>query len=37
MTLGPAWAADGALDPSFNPGVGVSNIPFLWSPNNYTD
>ena len=37
VLLGPAWAASGALDPSFNPGLGVSNIPTLWSPNYYTD
>ena len=37
VLLGTAWAADGDLDLSFNPGAGVSNIPILWSPNYYSD
>ena len=37
VLLGPAWAASGALDPSFNPGVGVKSIPFLWGRTDYTD
>jgi uncharacterized delta-60 repeat protein len=37
VLLGPAWAGSGALDPSFNPGVGVKSIPFLWGRTNYTD
>ncbi|MBU4356255.1 MAG: delta-60 repeat domain-containing protein, partial [Proteobacteria bacterium] len=35
--LGPAWAADGDLDPSFNPGVGVKSVPMLWGRINYAD
>jgi hypothetical protein len=30
VLLGPAWAADGDLDPNFNPGVGVNYVPALW-------
>ena len=37
VLLGPAWAGGGALDPSFNPGVGVKSIPFLWGRTNYND
>ena len=37
LSLPPAWAAGGALDPNFNPGLGVSNIPILCSPNYYND
>lgn len=37
VLLGPAWAGSGALDPSFNPGVGVKSIPFLWGRVNYND
>jgi uncharacterized delta-60 repeat protein len=35
--LGTAWAGAGALDPTFDPGVGVKSIPFLWGRQNYTD
>lgn len=31
------WAADGALDPSFNPGTGVKQIPLTRDRINYTD
>ena len=31
VLLGPAWAADGALDPNFNPGVGANFVPVLWA------
>jgi hypothetical protein len=39
--LMPAWAGDGALDPSFNPGAGVTKIPVLrgqseWINNTVT-
>jgi uncharacterized delta-60 repeat protein len=37
VLLGPAWAGNGPLDPNFNPGLGVSNIPLLWSPSYYSD
>ena len=37
MLLAPAWAADGALDPTFDPGAGVGNSPMLWGRTNYTD
>jgi len=37
MTLAPAWAGDGGLDPSFNPGAGVHNIPVLWAQVHYND
>jgi uncharacterized delta-60 repeat protein len=33
----PAWAVDGTLDPSFNPGAGVGRAPILWGQYNYTD
>ena len=29
LSLTPAWAGDGGLDPSFNPGVGVQKIPII--------
>ena len=35
--LGPAAAADGALDPSFNPGLGVQKIPILRGQVDWTD
>jgi hypothetical protein len=31
VLLGPAWAADGDLDPSFNPGAGADGVPILWT------
>ncbi|MEW6657912.1 MAG: delta-60 repeat domain-containing protein [Thermodesulfobacteriota bacterium] len=37
FTLSPAWSEDGALDPSFNPGVGATSVPMLWWHTNYTD
>jgi uncharacterized delta-60 repeat protein len=37
MTLAPAWAGSGALDPSFNPGLGVAPVPLLWGRINYND
>jgi len=30
VLLGSAWAADGDLDPNFNPGVGAHSVPILW-------
>ena len=33
----PVWAADGTLDPSFNPGAGVKQIPLTRDRINYTD
>jgi uncharacterized delta-60 repeat protein len=36
-SLPPSMAADGDLDPSFNPGTGVSSSPMLWGRINYTD
>jgi uncharacterized delta-60 repeat protein len=33
----PVWAADGALDPSFNPGAGVKQIPLTQDRINYSD
>ena len=35
--LAPAWATDGSLDLSFNPGTGVGRAPILWGQYNYTD
>jgi uncharacterized delta-60 repeat protein len=35
--LSPAWAGDGDLDTNFNPGLGVTNLPMLWSPTYYAD
>lgn len=32
---GPAWAGDGDLDLSFDPGAGVSSSPMLWGQINY--
>lgn len=29
VLLGPAWAGDGDLDPSFNPGAGVTRLPMF--------
>lgn len=37
VLLGPAWAGSGDLDPSFNPGIGVTRLPMLWGPGYYTD
>jgi uncharacterized delta-60 repeat protein len=37
VSLTPVWAAEGALDPSFNPGTGVRQIPFTRNRINYTD
>jgi uncharacterized delta-60 repeat protein len=37
MTLPPAWAASGALDPTFKPGLGVAPVPMLWGRTNYSD
>ena len=37
VLLGPAWAADGDLDPNFNPGVGANTVPILWSQSFYND
>ena len=33
VLVGPAWAGGGALDKSFDPGVGVKSIPFLCGHN----
>jgi uncharacterized delta-60 repeat protein len=35
--LGSAWAADGALDPSFNPGAGAQKIPIVRGKIDFTD
>jgi uncharacterized delta-60 repeat protein len=37
VLLGPAWAADGDLDRSFDPGAGVSSSPMLWGQHLYND
>src|SRR5665647_981952 len=37
VLLGPAWAANGDLDPSFNPGLGVHRVPILWDQKYYKD
>jgi uncharacterized delta-60 repeat protein len=37
FALSPARAADGGLDPSFNPGAGVGRAPILWGQSTYTD
>jgi uncharacterized delta-60 repeat protein len=37
VLLGPAWAADGDLDPSFNPGAGADGVPILWTQVYYND
>ena len=37
VLLGPAWAADGDLDPNFNPGLGVTYVPALWGQVFYND
>jgi uncharacterized delta-60 repeat protein len=34
---GLAWAVDGAIDPSFDPGVGVQQIPIVRGRVNYED
>jgi hypothetical protein len=36
LALAPAWAGDGDLDPSFNPGLGVSKIPILRGKADWT-
>lgn len=35
--LMPAWGGDGALDPSFNPGAGVTKIPVLRGQSDWLD
>ncbi len=35
-SLSPAAAADGALDPNFNPGLGVSKIPMIRAQADWT-
>ncbi len=35
LSLTPAWAGDGALDLSFNPGVGVQKIPIIRGQAEY--
>jgi uncharacterized delta-60 repeat protein len=37
VSLTPVWAADGTLDPSFNPGTGVKQIPIVRNRHNYSD
>lgn len=37
VLLGTAWAADGDLDPFFNPGVGANFVPTVWTQVYYTD
>ena len=37
VLLGPAWAGDGALDLSFNPGAGAHRLPMLWDQKYYQD
>ncbi len=37
LSLAPAWAGDGALDPTFNPGVGVQKIPIIRGQADYLD
>ena len=37
LCLTPAWAGDGGLDPSFNPGVGVQKIPIIRGQTDYAD
>ena len=35
--LMPAWGGDGGLDPSFNPGAGVTKIPVLRGQSDWLD
>jgi uncharacterized delta-60 repeat protein len=37
IVLTPAWAKNGDLDLTFDPGIGVSKIPALWSQSFYTN